>query len=392
MRNCSWRFGLTLKSIAAFLHGWLIAIEWPKTCAYWKRKKVKALLALLGLQRIEILGCMLGLTASDGLPIKKPWYSATNCLELISMLKGKVCKGHHERHTPCQGSETKRTEQYTPELARIVHDAFRRSIASNSSVLGVPIRLGQEAEDSSSSEESGDSGSSRSSGRSSAAGFLAYATFAGGWEPSRYNSNSQEPKRSLGSMNLALPQPDEEMFSDGDLKKINPAARKHIIMGWQGYLQECCFALAKVYDSETYKAMRQGDSLKDWSDLYKALLQRAEVWNASFFHPIDLEIVLHDPEAPDPRQTLKDLAEKYGRTQKEIFELLRESPPRLPQAYMQSLNYALVGDSSINFSNAKGTSGHQAELWNKVNCTKPANPGLRRWNVWRMDPRGALQD
>ena len=189
-------------AIAAFLHGWLIAIEWPKTCAYWKRKKVKALLLLLGLQRIEIHGCMLGLTASDGLPIKKPWYIATNCSELLSMLKGKVCKGHHERHTPCQGSETKRTEQYTPELARIVHDAFRRSIASNSSVLGVPIRLVQEAEGSSSSKETGDSGSSRSSRRSSAAGFLAYATFEGGWKPSRNNSNSQELKSSVGAMNI----------------------------------------------------------------------------------------------------------------------------------------------------------------------------------------------
>ncbi len=89
-------------------------------------------------------------------------------------------------------------------------------------------------------------------------------------------------------MNIAPRPPDEEMFSDGDLKKVNSAARKNLIRGWQAYLQECCFALAKVYDSETYKAIRQGDSLKDWADLYKTLLQRAEVWNASFFHALVL--------------------------------------------------------------------------------------------------------
>ena len=154
------------------------------------------------------------------------------------MLKGKVCKGHHERHTPCQGSETKCTEQYTPELARIVHDAFRRSIASNSSVFGVPIRLVQETEGSSSSEESGDSGSSRSSRRSSAAGFLAYAISAGGLRPSRNSPNSQELKSSVGSMNIEPLPPGEEIIPDADLVKINRAARKHLIVSWQAYLAE----------------------------------------------------------------------------------------------------------------------------------------------------------
>ncbi len=91
------------------------------------------------------------------------------------------------------------------------------------------------------------------------------------------------------------------------------------------YLRECCFAFAKVYDSDTYKMIRQGDSLQDWAGLYKTLLQRAEFWNASFFHPIDLEIVMHDPEAGNPREALKNLAEKYEGTQKEILSCFRST-------------------------------------------------------------------
>jgi hypothetical protein len=62
--------------------------------------------------------------------IKKPWRIATNNKQLIRALSGLRCPGvgSDHQHTPCQGTDTKATENYTPYLVNTIHKAFRQSV------------------------------------------------------------------------------------------------------------------------------------------------------------------------------------------------------------------------------------------------------------------------
>ena len=117
-------FALVAKK--ALENGGYVAIEWPASCAYWKWPQVRAFVEENGLCSNRIDGCQFNLRARNGLPIMKPWRIATNMPSLSEALCGKVCKGPtaHAQHQPCAGSETKRTEAYTPELVSYVHHAF----------------------------------------------------------------------------------------------------------------------------------------------------------------------------------------------------------------------------------------------------------------------------
>jgi hypothetical protein len=111
----------------AIRHGNHVAIEWPKSCSYWQLAKVRALLKRINAATALFDGCALGLTSiKDGRPIRKPWRVDSTCSRLVTALSKYTCPGHEE-HAPCEGQDTKQTEEYTPMLAKVVHSAWRRA-------------------------------------------------------------------------------------------------------------------------------------------------------------------------------------------------------------------------------------------------------------------------
>jgi hypothetical protein len=109
-----------------------IAIEWPRGCAYWKWPCVIKLLARYDLAIVDFDGCACGLKSivHKDMLIKKPWRIATNKKLLIKALISTLCPGvcATHGHTPCQGSDTKATENYTASLVNTIHRAFRDGV------------------------------------------------------------------------------------------------------------------------------------------------------------------------------------------------------------------------------------------------------------------------
>ena len=105
------------------------ALEWPRTCAYWRERKVLELINRLGLEDVFVDGCALGVVAQHGadagLPILKPWRIATSCQELRDDFREYRCPGH-DRHAPCAGKDTEATGFYTDPFVEVVHKAYKR--------------------------------------------------------------------------------------------------------------------------------------------------------------------------------------------------------------------------------------------------------------------------
>jgi len=128
--NRLWR---NFETLARYAHskGNHIALEWPRNCKYWKLPKVKALCKSIGLEQVHFDGCMLGLTSVvDGKPIKKPWTIATSSKEIIKQFEGLLCQGHKD-HRPCEGVDTKLTEDYTPEFTNRLHIGWCKECDKN---------------------------------------------------------------------------------------------------------------------------------------------------------------------------------------------------------------------------------------------------------------------
>ena len=123
-------------------HGISVAVEWPRQCEYWKSNAYQHFASTLSLDSVFLDGCMFGLVAvggkHDGMPIKKPWRIDTNVSSMRQYL-AHVCDGSHV-HTPCAGSQTKRTEGYTDQLVAQIHLAFAqhcRMIANSPAVCAI---------------------------------------------------------------------------------------------------------------------------------------------------------------------------------------------------------------------------------------------------------------
>ena len=102
-----------------------ISFEWPAHCALWKDPHVQEMLDRFSMNKITMHGCAAGLASlRTGLPIKKPWCIATTAPGIVGALSGFQCPGH-EAHEPCAGQETKRTEGYTPTMAKAIHKGIR---------------------------------------------------------------------------------------------------------------------------------------------------------------------------------------------------------------------------------------------------------------------------
>ena len=103
-----------------------MALEWPKSCAYWRHRKVQSSLRRWGCIPYHIDGCMYGLTSqvpgTRGIPLRKPWIISSNAEEFRHVTL--ACDGSHG-HTRIQGSDTRMTEGYTPGLADRIHHCWR---------------------------------------------------------------------------------------------------------------------------------------------------------------------------------------------------------------------------------------------------------------------------
>ena len=105
-----------------------VALEWPRSCAYWRRAQVKRSLKKWGCMHTKLDGCMFGLvsvqSATRGTPLRKPWTIASTCDEFKSI--GITCDGSH-RHVRTQGADTSVTEGYTDSLADAIHSVWFRA-------------------------------------------------------------------------------------------------------------------------------------------------------------------------------------------------------------------------------------------------------------------------
>ena len=99
-----------------------VALEWPKTCYYFKLQKVNDFFSKHNFDSVLIHGCSLGLVHTrNGVPILKPWIIWSNCQVLLKSLQKWVCPGKdvHPIHELCQGDQTAKSGEYTPKLASI---------------------------------------------------------------------------------------------------------------------------------------------------------------------------------------------------------------------------------------------------------------------------------
>eukprot|EP00435_Cladocopium_sp_Y103_P064091 s1992_g25.t1 len=77
---------------------------------------------------------MLGITDSEGTPIKKPWTVATSIDEIGNALSVYQCDGNHD-HVQGRGFALRETESYSIALTDTVHRAFHRAAESARSFL-----------------------------------------------------------------------------------------------------------------------------------------------------------------------------------------------------------------------------------------------------------------
>ena len=119
--------------------GATVVMEWPKSCDYWRHKRVQAFLTKHGFQDAEVHGCAVGLRSivknTEGLLVKKRWRLSTNDEVLASRLS-RACLRDHQ-HIPLVGRDVKASESYSPGFAAHVCGALRdAALAASDSVPG----------------------------------------------------------------------------------------------------------------------------------------------------------------------------------------------------------------------------------------------------------------
>ena len=110
---------------ACIAHGGHVALEWPRSCMYWRHQRVKSALRRWGTIPHPFDGCMYGLVSqaarSRGVPLRKPWTVASTCDEFIRLRR--TCDKSHA-HVATAGSDTRRTESYTALLVDEIHSCW----------------------------------------------------------------------------------------------------------------------------------------------------------------------------------------------------------------------------------------------------------------------------
>ena len=101
--RCLW-LGFRQVADACIANGGRIAIEWPKSCAYWRHRNVRSCLKRWGCAAHHLDGCMYGLVSQTagtrGIPILKPWTISSNAEGFTHVAR--KCDRTHE-HVRIQG-------------------------------------------------------------------------------------------------------------------------------------------------------------------------------------------------------------------------------------------------------------------------------------------------
>lgn len=111
---------------------YVLCIEWPTGCAYWRWHSVQEFERVNALSRTNFHGCAFGLTSRIGNPIKKPWTISTNSVLFQSSVEKRICCNDHF-HDVCCGIDTKESENYTFSMTRNVHKCFKSYCTSTRS-------------------------------------------------------------------------------------------------------------------------------------------------------------------------------------------------------------------------------------------------------------------
>ena len=114
-----------VKSASSHAH---IAMEWPKGCSYWRLRKVECFVKEFLPLRCICNGCMVELRSiKNGKLIAKPWSIKTDCIEITEAFAGYTCNHEATMHHPCEGQDTKLSEEYTTIMVNLIHDGYRQA-------------------------------------------------------------------------------------------------------------------------------------------------------------------------------------------------------------------------------------------------------------------------
>ena len=109
----------------------IVAIEWPRVCAYWADTSVREFLDAHQMVPAHFDGCMYGVEC------RKPWTVYTNSHELATGLAWKKTCTHKCKHPTLHGEDLKLTGSYTPQLAKRIHDCFRHVVEDENRSSGL---------------------------------------------------------------------------------------------------------------------------------------------------------------------------------------------------------------------------------------------------------------
>ena len=110
-----------------------VIFEWPQGCALWSQPKIKQMIQEFDLKLTNFHGCSLGLRASDGNLIKKPWRLASNVSRIMEAFSKHQCSGDHV-HTPAAGKETANTAFYPVAMTDLAHDCMSEQVEHDKQV------------------------------------------------------------------------------------------------------------------------------------------------------------------------------------------------------------------------------------------------------------------
>ena len=85
-----------------------------------------------GLNKSRFDGCMYGLVSCRpgcvGMKLKQPWTVVTNSVEIPKVLNVVCDKSHYHVHVMAQ--DTKKTEEYTNDIADAIHTAWTKEFSA----------------------------------------------------------------------------------------------------------------------------------------------------------------------------------------------------------------------------------------------------------------------
>jgi hypothetical protein len=109
-----------------------IAFELLSTSLYWKTPLLREFIHDNNLRIVDFHGCCFNLRVvhgpNAGMLALKPWRVATNSRYIYDALN-KQCSGDHQ-HQSLHGSNLAESERYTPEIANVIHKAYKQQGSS----------------------------------------------------------------------------------------------------------------------------------------------------------------------------------------------------------------------------------------------------------------------